>query len=295
MVSGFAEATESRRGARDIELMGGVAAVSVRGGRGTSTMLPVVRAPRPLAVRGVSRPIEVKFASTESEWEQAFRLAASSYQARGYEVPGANRLRFTPYHALPDTITLVAKHYDEVVATFSVVMDNLVLGLPMEDVYPEEIDRLRRQGRRLAETTTLADAGLNVRDFIQVFLSLIKLGMQHHRSHGGDTPVIVVNPRHRQFYTKMLGFVGMGSLRSYAAVQDHPAEAFWVDYDLLKARAPKMYEDIFGTTLPREALYAPRMPQHLIRKFAAQSSLCDSEQIDQLLAFREKYRSVRRW
>jgi hypothetical protein len=295
MVNCLAVETESGSKTKDLDLRDGVAGLWPPGGRTTSTRVPVLRAPRPIPVSGISRPIEVKIASTESEWEQAFQLAASSYQARGYEPPGANRLRFTPYHALPDTFTLVAKHREEVVATFSVVMDNTLLGLPMEDVYPDEIAMLRQQGRRLAETTTLADAGLNIREFIQVFVSLIKLGMQYHRSHGGDTPVIVVNPRHRQFYTKMLGFVRMGSLRSYAAVQDHPAEAFWVDYDLMEANAPKMYEEIFGTALPRESLYVPRMPRRLIRQFSAQSSLCDPEQIEQILALQEQNGSLRRW
>jgi hypothetical protein len=266
-----------------------------RRSRKTSTMLPIVREPKAIPVTGISRPIEVKIASTESEWEQAFQLAASSYQARGYETPGANRLRFTPYHALPDTLTFVAKHEGQVVATFSVVMDNTLLGLPMEDIYPTEVAELRKQGRRLAETTTLADAGLGVREFIQVFLALIKLAMQHHRCHGGDTPVIVVNPRHRQFYTRILGFVPLGPRRSYAAVQDHPAEAFWIDYDLLKINAPKMYEEIFGAELPPETLFAPKIPSRLVRQFSEQSSLCESEEIEKILAFGRQSGSLRRW
>jgi hypothetical protein len=64
-------------------------------------------------------------------------------------------------------------------------MDNRLLDLPMEGVYPEEIASLRREGRRIGETTTLADAGLGVREFIQVFVTLIKLAMQYHRNQGG--------------------------------------------------------------------------------------------------------------
>ncbi len=270
--------------------------VPIRRSRKTLTMIPIVRAPQPVPVEGISRSIEVKIASTESEWEQAFQLAASSYRARGYEAPGASRLRFTSYHALPDTLTLVAKHRQKVVATLSVVMDNTVLGLPMEDVYPDEIAALRRQGRRLAETTTLADSGLNVREFIRVFLSLIRLAMQHHRSHGGNTPVIVVNPRHRPFYTKVLGFVPMGKPKTYAAVQDHPAEAFWVDYDLIKNEMPKTYEEIFGTDLPEDALFVPtKIPRRLVRKFSQQSSLCDPKEIQRILDLRKRFSSMRRW
>jgi hypothetical protein len=253
-----------------------------------TSKVPVIRQlPQSIPVKGVSRPIEVKFASTESEWEQAFALAAAKYSARGYESPGASHLRFTPHHALPDTRTLVAKHEGKVVAMFSIVMDNRLLGLPMEEVYPEEIASLRQEGRRIGETTTLADAGLGVREFIQVFVALIKLAMQYHRNQGGDTPVIAVNPRHRQFYTKMLGFQPLGPRRSYAAVQDAPAEAFWVDYDLLKANAPKLYEEIFGEDVPWETLFAPKMPRHLMRQFSRQSNLCNPDQIEEILSFTE--------
>ena len=40
-----------------------------------------------------------------------------------------------------------------------------------------------------------------------MFNALIRLMKQHHVRHGGDTWVITVNPKHRNFYTKVLGFV----------------------------------------------------------------------------------------
>lgn len=263
--------------------------------RKTPLILPIIRAPQSIPVPGISRSIEVKFASTESEWQQAFELAASSYQARGYETAGAHRLRFTPYHALPDTLTLVAKEQSIVVATFSIVLDNSLMGLPMEDIYSDEIAGLRKKGHRLLETTTLADSNLSIREFIQVFIALIKLGMQYHTSLGGDTYVIAVNPRHRSFYTKILGFAPLGPRRSYSAVQDAPAEAFWVDNARLKTNVPAMYENIFGEDLTREVLAAPKMPSALVRKFSAESSLCDPAEIEKILAFREEYGTLKQW
>jgi hypothetical protein len=261
-----------------------------------TTKVPVIRhLPQSIPVKGISRSIEVKIASCESEWEQAFALAAASYQERGYESPGSNRLRFTPYHALPDTVTLVAKHEEQVLATFSIVMDNTLLGLPMEGTYPEEISALRRRGRKMFEATTLADGGLNVREFVQVFLTLIKLSMQYHTSHGGDSYVIAVNPRHKKFYTKIMGFVPLGPLRTYAAVQDAPAEAFLLDNRLLKTNAPDTYEQMFGQDLPTESLIAPKMPRAFIRQFSRQSSLCDCDEIQRILDFTDKHGSMRRW
>jgi hypothetical protein len=273
----------------------GVSSTRTGRGRKTSPVVPIRNVLQSIPVPGVSRPIEVKIASCESEWEQAFALAAASYQERGYETPGTSRLRFTPYHALPDTVTLVAKHEGAVIATLSIVQDNKLLGLPMEDVYAEEINLLRGEGRRLFEVTTLADAGLGVREFVQVFVALIQLATQFHTSHGGDTGVIAVNPRHRQFYTKMLGFLRLGPRRSYAAVQDHPAEAFWVDEAHMRDNNPRMYEAIFGQPLPWEALWAPKLPRSFIRTFSQQSRLCDANEIERILSHIDSWGSPRRW
>lgn len=280
---------------KGIEARERISAYSTARSRLTPSILPIVREPQAIPVPGISRSIEVKFASTESEWEQAFELAAANYQARGYETPGVNRLRFTPYHALPDTFTLVAKDKSKVVATFSIVIDNSMMGLPMEDIYPNEIGGLREKGHRLLETTTLADSNLSVREFIQVFITLIKLGMQYHTSLGGDTYVIAVNPRHRSFYTKILGFMSLGPRRSYNAVQDAPAEAFWVDNASLKTNVPNMYENLFGASLARDVLSAPRLPCSLVRRFGEESTLCDQAEIDKILSVRDQSNSLRPW
>lgn len=291
----LASGTERGSSVENVGLWDGITTIPRRRGRKTSTIVPIVRVPQAIPVVGISRPIEVKIASTQSEWEQAFQLAASSYQARGYETPGANRLRFTPYHALPDTITLVAKHENQVVATFSIVQDNTLIGLPMEDIYGDEIAKLRRQGRRLFEATTLADNGLNAREFLQVFLTLIKLSMQYHTRSGGNAYAIAVNPRHRKFYTKIIGFIPLGPLRSYAAVQDAPAEAFLLDNQLQRENSPDTFKFMFGEPLPREALFAPPMPRNLIRYFSQQSVHCDPDEIERILAYTDQNGTTRMW
>jgi hypothetical protein len=80
--------------------------------------LPLVSQPRPLAVPGLWRDIHVQFAATRHDWEQAFELVADNYQARGFDQEGFD-YRFTSYHALADTVVLVAKEGGKVVATFS--------------------------------------------------------------------------------------------------------------------------------------------------------------------------------
>jgi hypothetical protein len=260
-------------------------------GRKTALELP----PTAIPVPGVAREIEVKIASERPEWEEAFHIAAVTYRARGYEVASAKALRFLPHHALPDTVTFVAKHENRVVATFSIVPDNTLLGMPMESIYGDEVARLRCRGHRMAETVCLADAGLSVREFLQVFIALIKLAIQYHHSRGGDTYVITVNPRHKAFYAKVLGFQPLGPCRSYANVQDAPAEALWGTAEVVGANAPRMYEEIYGKPLPAEALRVRKLPRDLIRYFNQQSSMGDSETVETVLGYVDRYGSPRRW
>ena len=128
------------------------------------------------------------------------------------------------------------------------------IGLPGGD------QRLAQQGRHLAEATSLADQDLGIHEFVRVFKTLIKVGMQYHVRQGGDSWVIAVNPKHRGFYQKVLGFVPLGPRRAYPSVQGHPAEAYVSGVDLLRTHAPEMNREVFGEPLPDSVLRAPDGP-----------------------------------
>jgi hypothetical protein len=269
-----------------------------RAGTGLRTMTIVAPPETPsrlFLVPGLARSIEIKIASDQAEWEQAFQLLAANYRARGYESPGSKPFRFTPYHVLPGTMLLVAKDEDRVVATLSLVPDTSLLGLPLEDIYADEVADLRRRGRHLAEAICLADAGLSIREFVQVFKSLIKLAMQYHASQGGDAWVITVNPRHRNFYRKVLGFVPLGPCRAYPSVQDHPAEAYLLDVEAMQVDAPGMYLEMFGEPLPEQVLKPPAWSPDRVRHFASRSTQVDHRTVDQLLLVVEHLGSPPRW
>jgi hypothetical protein len=266
--------------------------------------LPPTRVPRPgekkdpraIPVPGLERDIRVKIAADRAEWKDAFQLVALNYQARGYEAPLASKVRFTPYHALPDSVTFVATHQGRVLMTFTLVPDNTLLGLPLESIFGAEVKQLRRQRRRLAEVISLAgDSEVAPREFRSIFVTMIKLMMQYHVSHGGDTWVITVNPRHRDFYLKAMGFVSLGPPRLYPEVQDHPAEAYMLDVELMKANAPKMYDRIFGEPLPGDALVAPTMLPHMVRYLGSQTSKTAGEAIREVFDFDTVFRTPRRW
>ena len=240
--------------------------------------------PRSIAVHGLGRPIRVKIASERDEFEQAFRLVADRYKSRGYLTEGSGSFRFTPHHALPGTVTFVAKDGDRVVATLSLVPDNETLGLPMESIYGEEIANLRREGRTLGEVTCLAEEGLNPREFLKVFSAMVRVMFQYHVRRGGDTWVITVNPRHRSYYSKVLGFSPLGPCRSYSSVGDHPAEAFYLDADQMRESVPEKHDEIFGEVLPWPVMLAAQRPSDHALYFGARSSQADYRTILKVLA-----------
>jgi hypothetical protein len=242
--------------------------------------------PWSVRVPGVRRDVRVKIASRPAEWEAAFALLAKQYQARGYEPRNGHDLRFTPYHALADTVVYVAREGERVLATVSVVPDNAVLGLPMESVYGEEIAALRRAERSLNEVTSLGDVDLGPREFAAVFLTLIRLLAQHAVGRGAPTAVISVHPRHRAFYRKVMGFVPLGPCRPYPNVQDHPAEAYVCDPEMMRANAPATHRRVFGEPLPAQALAAAPIPEPLVRAFAGRSGPLPTAVLDDILARR---------
>jgi hypothetical protein len=220
---------------------------------------------------------------------------AQSYAKRGYDPLDWLGVRFTSHHALPDTTTFIARAANQIVATLSLVADNSLLGLPMESIYGPEIEQLRQDGRRLVEVTGLADHGLSLREFLPIFVALMRLSSQFGIRQRADTWVITVNPRHRSFYQKVMGFEQIGETRAYPSVQDHPAEAFMIDMPLLQANAPAMYQQVFGESLPADALTAPRMPTALMREFADRSRHTDRGTVDQILEHVNCFGSPRRW
>jgi hypothetical protein len=254
------------------------------------------QAPRAVPVTRVERPIVVKIASNREELRAAFELVARNYQAVGYEGSMSCKVRFTPYHALPDSVTFVAKHGNQVLMTMTLVPDNTLLGLPLESLYGEEVARLRRARRRLAEVISLAaDKDLDAREFRPVFLYMSRLLFQYHLAYGGDTLVITVNPRHSKYYIKTMGYQPLGPCRSYPEVQGHPAEAYLLDVELAKVYAPKAYAEIFAEWVPGSALVSRPIPPHLVRYLSDEASELAKERIRHTFNLDSYFRSPRRW
>jgi hypothetical protein len=68
-----------------------------------------------------------------------------------------------------------------------------------------------------------------------------------------------------------------------------------LDVPLMKANAPRMYQQVFGEPLPGDALVAPKMLSHMVRYLGSQTSKSSGQTIREVFNFDKYLRTPRRW
>lgn len=210
-------------------------------------MLQVERPPLRVvsARRSRTRP-HVKIAENRFEREESLRLVYHEYRRVGLIDANPYDVRVTPYHLLSSTAIIAAVADQEVTATVTLVMDG-ELGVPMESIFPDEIEWLRDQGVSFAEVSCLANGCRDRVRAFPLFLSVNRLMAQYARRQGAEKLVIAVHPRHAAFYRRYMGFRELADeQRSYPAVCNRPAVALVLDFEEIDRTRPPIWEHAFG-------------------------------------------------
>ncbi len=120
----------------------------------------------------------------------------------------------------PNRITLTATDKGDVVGTLSIGIDSEV-GLMADEIFKDELDAHRRRGAKLCEFTKFAfDPSVRSKTALA---NVFHLAVIYARDMHGCTDIVIeVNPRHRRFYERMLGFRKEGELKTNPRV-DAPA------------------------------------------------------------------------
>lgn len=148
---------------------------------------------------------KVRLANTRARHESASYLIRRRYAWRGYAV-GDQAQR------APTRIGIAAHDPDGIVGTVTVGLDSGD-GLFIDGLYADVANRLRDEGRRLAEFTRLAvDNNVNSKPLLAALFHIAYICAR--RIHGCTDLLIEVNPRHAAFYRRMLGFEIFGETRS---------------------------------------------------------------------------------
>jgi len=174
---------------------------------------------------------QFRIADTGRELLQAFGLLYREYLQAGYVDESASELLFTRHHLLPETTVFVARADNKVACTATVVRDCPQFGLPMDDLYSNELASLRQQGRRILEVCSLASdrqefSTSGIQDFTRLlFLFCLNVNF--------DDVCIMVNPRHAPLYTCRCEFEVLGEEKFYSRV-NAPAIALRADARTLR-------------------------------------------------------------
>lgn len=165
----------------------------------------------------------IRVAADRASREKAYRLAYEVYEQKGYASDHTAKWIVGHHDARLDTLTLLVEdNQGKAIATASLVSDGPE-GLPSDAIFSEELNALRKTGRKIVEVTRLAIAEehQHVRSILLRlinFLFIYELEIQH-----ATDVVIEVNPRHAGFYKRFVLFNEVGPARSCPRVKGAPA------------------------------------------------------------------------
>jgi len=148
-------------------------------------------------------PFKLRRVTTESRRRDAGSLVRRMYARRGYSLEST-------FGEDPLRMTIAADTGGRTVATMTLCFDG-PSGLPADENFPDALEILRAQGRRICEPSKLAiDADVPR----PVFAAMMHVAFAYaHRIVGFTDWILEVNPRHAGFYRRMMGFGLAGGVR----------------------------------------------------------------------------------
>ena len=191
--------------------------------------------------------IEYRVVRTKDELEKAFHLVYQEYLKRGYTQPHPSQMRLSIFNALPETTTFIAIWEKEVLATATLIPDS-PLGLPMDEIYHQELENFRKRKKKLCEISMLASNTelfkngvslmLNSKKMLFIFF-LFKLIFDYvYNLLHLDYICISINPKHKLTYDFLL-FKDLGELKTYSSVNNAPAIGKYLDLNNVEEECKK--------------------------------------------------------
>ena len=145
----------------------------------------------------------VRKASGQDELEAIFRLRYESYLRKGYIPSNPDGIMLDEWDELSTTTHFVAMKSGQVIGAVRVVIDS-TKGLPMERVFPEVINQLRKRGRKVAEASTLVVAAVQSGSSRKLWVKLCRALWEEAEARRIDDLCVTVTQNHLGFYKRLL-------------------------------------------------------------------------------------------
>jgi hypothetical protein len=146
------------------------------------------------------------------------------YSTRGYTVTN-------PLQEHAHRVTMTISEHEQVLGTITLGIDSPA-GILADEIFKEEVDGYRSRGRKVCELTKLAfDPTTRSKTALASLFHIIFIYLR--RVQGCTDIFIEVNPRHRRFYERMLGFQKLGPKKMNPRV-NAPAYLLCVETDYVE-------------------------------------------------------------
>lgn len=170
----------------------------------------------------LQRSFKIRAAESTRERRSANRLVGQMYATRGYESTPL------PEGGSPLQKTFLASDHNTVIGTLTIGLDSSD-GLFVDDLFPDEVGRIRDAGLHVCEFTKLAmDRRARSPRLLAALFHVAYI--YAHRIKALHNLLIEVNPRHVRYYQTMLGFKAVGEVRHNTRV-NAPAVLLSLDLD----------------------------------------------------------------
>ena len=176
------------------------------------------------------RTFQIRLANTETVRSHASSLIHRMYASRGCTVNN-------PLQENPHRVTMTISEEDKVIGTITLGIDS-PSGLLADEIFKDEVDAYRARGRKVCELTKLAfDPTTRSKTALASLFHIIFIYLRQVQK---CTDIFIeVNPRHRRFYERMLGFKKHGPKKMNPRV-NAPAYLLCVETDYVQEQIQKM-------------------------------------------------------
>jgi hypothetical protein len=190
----------------------------------------------------------VILANSQPLREKAFKLVYDIYLGRGYDLKLGlqSGLWCTIHHLHPCTVTFLVEKSGQPVGTVIVIPDSR-LGLPADLIFPEQLEILRKAGRRLCEVFSLGVVEEIPHSSIDLTMHLYRLVHLTATSLFNDTDIVAsIMAHHAEFYSNILLFDDISPDSRLSPKTSEQVRYTRIDLETMEARYAERYSSLKG-------------------------------------------------
>lgn len=180
-------------------------------------------------------------AETVEDYINCFKLLYETYIDSGFLRQQQIPMRIVKQHYNKGTRLFLAEKDNTIIYTASIFTDE-ESGLPVDQGFKTEIDKLRNKGRTVIEVGGLAthkNHRYNNKSIPMIGNRLCFLYSIHTLK--ANDMVVTIHPKYLKIYQDILLFEKIGSKDTFSYVNNNPVVAMRVNLDTIKERCKKVY------------------------------------------------------